>query len=100
LSVCADNLDLSHNNLTGTIPSEVINSLTNLGEFLGSRLPSFFSFLCAPHGYAFSWIALCIADALFLYDNMLTGNYTCPGFITYCGISCDDDTDLACRSRG
>jgi hypothetical protein len=35
---CAAALSVSTNSLTGTIPSEVINSLTNLSEFVGQPL--------------------------------------------------------------
>jgi hypothetical protein len=96
----AGSLDLSYNALTGMIPFEVINSLTNLGEFVGHCLPPIFFLSLCPHEYAFSWILLCIADELWLYNNAFIGNYTCPDFIDDCLISCYDEFDPACRSLG
>jgi hypothetical protein len=99
LTVSAADLWLDSNKLTGTVPTE-INSLTILGEFVGHCLaPIIFLSLC-PHECAFSWIVLCIADFLYLYDNMFTGNYTCPAFVEECGISCDNGLKPACRSLG
>ena len=101
---CAAFLGLTNNSLTGTIPSE-INSLTNLSEFVGHCLPPIFFLSLCPHEYAFSWILLCIAGLLELYNNTFTGNYTCPDLIEDCWISCDNYIERqyytsTCRSLG
>lgn len=36
-------------------------------------------------------------DDLSLYDNALTGDYTCPDYVTFCRVSCTNETDT-CRS--
>ena len=43
LIVSSEVVDLSFNKLSGTIPSEAIENLTNLCEFVGHCFPSSFS---------------------------------------------------------
>ena len=93
-STLADYLDLSNNTLSGTIPSEAMNRLTNLGEFIVWPL-------CLPYTQRFSsrctivtmyshgLYPLCNAEEIRLFGNMFSGSYTCPDFIAECGISCD-----------
>ena len=103
-----DELGLYNNNLTGTIPTE-IEQMIDLGESSDVACISFswdwecfhvvmtlcFNYMFSnilrlSYPYSTGWLEL--------YNNSLMGDFTCPGNITYCYISCNDDTDDACRS--
>jgi hypothetical protein len=100
LTVCAGSLNLSDNQLTGLIATE-ISSLANLGELIGRGVPlSFFPCKECPHEY-FLGLFFCFTDDLWLFGNNFTGSYTCPDSIAECWISCDylnDNYTNACRS--
>jgi hypothetical protein len=85
-----------YNELGGPIPTEIgqltqLDSLSLFNNSLTGTIPS----------EAIS--SLTNLDWLGLSHNMFTGDFTCPAFIDYCGISCDywdaNYTD-ACRSLG
>jgi hypothetical protein len=91
-------LSLSSNSLTGTIPSEV-GLLTKLSKssvvwLLVVMIVLSCVFQCtlmlACHIHSTDWLSL--------YDNNFTGEFTCPAFIDYCRISCDDYFNNTCRS--
>jgi hypothetical protein len=81
---------LHSNLLKGTIPSE-IGRLTNMvflsldDNMLSGTIPSELGLLTN-------------LGNLYLLGNNLTGEYTCPEYITFCDISCDDEDNEACRS--
>jgi TolA-binding protein len=86
-------LSLWDNSLTGTVPSEVglLTKITYLDLSVNSltgTIPSQIVLMSKLYN-------------LQLYDNNFTGEFTCPGFIDDCWISCDFLTDTytqACRS--
>jgi hypothetical protein len=97
----SDLLDLYDNSLMGTIPSQIA-LMSNLGE--SSVVWLLVVRLCC---HVFFIVLSCLlvifhsTDYLDLYDNNFMGEFTCPGFIDDCWISCDFLTDTytqACRS--
>lgn len=89
-------LSLSGNRLTGTIPSE-IHLLTKLSEWLVACMKFMCEvfLLCLMRCLLFS----ILTDGLWLYNNSLTGEFTCPDYITNCHIFCFDprNTNASCR---
>lgn len=89
-------LDLSSNALMGTIPSE-IGLLTWLSKYchLVPLLTVVTRNSCVLH---FNFHSSAQLD---LYDNNLTGEFTCPDYVPWCYVSCSDDpdnTNATCRS--
>lgn len=42
--------------------------------------------------------ALTLLDTLWLYDNNVTGPFTCPEFVEKCGVLCTNGTLPKCRT--
>jgi len=88
-----DDFYLHSNKLTGTIPSEIA-SMDNLSE-------SDSAILLMTHPHKSSCSLESHIDELLVYDNLLTGNFTCPNNITVCDVSCFTNftlqPDPACR---
>ena len=77
----------------------------NLSDFVDCCLPFLFPLRkeCPPNEYSLGLFSVYGTQYLYLYDNILTGNYTCPDSIERCWISCDSLTNNftdACRSLG
>jgi len=97
-------LRLENNTLTGRVPSEIF-LLTNLGEtWLATQngvtryhLAICHRFKTVPHYYFLQSYPF-IAVELYLSDNRLTGDFTCPKNITDCRISCADPSNEECHS--
>jgi hypothetical protein len=91
-------LDLSLNSLMGTIPSEV-GLMSNLCELsVVCLLVVMIVLSCVFHCNLMLVIIFHSTDWLSLYNNSFTGKFTCPDFISYCRISCDDSNNDTCRS--
>jgi hypothetical protein len=94
-------LDLSVNSLTGTIPSQIL-LMSKLCECSVVWL-----LVLMDCCHVFFIVLSCLlvifhsTDNLQLYNNNFMGEFTCPGFIDDCWISCDFLTDTytqTCRS--
>jgi hypothetical protein len=89
---------LSGNSLTGTIPSQLA-MMPNLCESSVVWLLVVMIVICVFHcTLMLAFVIFHSTDTLALSGNNFTGEFTCPGFIDECYISCDDYNNDTCRS--